>query len=48
VGDTLLGIAECQQALGQHASAKKTLKQIIAKYPSSEAAARAKELIAAE
>lgn len=44
--DVLLGIAECQQALEQNASAKKTLKQLIAKYPSSEAALKAEELLA--
>jgi len=45
--DVLFSIAECQQALKQDAAAQKTLKQLAAKYPSSEAAARAKELIAA-
>jgi tol-pal system protein YbgF len=44
--DALLGIAECQQELKQGAAAKKTLKQLIAKHPSSEAAAKAKELLA--
>ncbi len=45
--DALLGIAECQQELKQGAAAKKTLKRIIAKYPDSEAAGKAKELLAA-
>jgi tol-pal system protein YbgF len=44
--DTLFNIAGCQQELKQDAAAKKTLKQLIAKYPSSEAAAKAKELLA--
>lgn len=45
--DALLGIANCQRALNQPKSARKTLKQLIAKYPSSEAAAKAKKLLAA-
>lgn len=44
--DALLGIAECQRELKQDTAAKKTLKQLIAKHPSSEAAAKAKELLA--
>lgn len=44
--DALLGIAECQQELKQDAAARKTLKQLIAKHPSSEAAAKARELLA--
>jgi tol-pal system protein YbgF len=43
--DALFGIAECQHQLKQDAAAKKTLKQLMAKHPSSEAAARAKELL---
>jgi TolA-binding protein len=34
--------------LKQAAAAKKTLKQLIAKYPASEAAAKAKKLLAAK
>lgn len=45
--DVLFGIAECQRELKQGAAAQKTLKQLVAKYPDSEAAAKAKELIAA-
>lgn len=44
--DTLFGIAGCQQEMKQAAEAQKTLKQLIAKYPSSEAADRAKKLLA--
>ena len=44
--DVLLKMAECQQGLKQKAVAKKTLKQLIAKYPTSEAAAKAKKLLA--
>ena len=43
--DILFSIAGCQQELKLDAAAKKTLKQLIAKYPSSEAAAKAKELL---
>ncbi|MCR4298302.1 MAG: tol-pal system protein YbgF [Gallionella sp.] len=45
--DVLFSIAECQRELKQSAAAQKTLKQLAAKYPGSEAAAKAKELIAA-
>lgn len=48
VADTLFGIAGCQQELKQTAEAQKTLKQLVAKYPSSEAAAKAKKLLAAK
>ena len=44
--DAMLNIAECQQELKQVKSAKKTLKGLVAKYPSSEAAAKAKKLLA--
>lgn len=43
----MLNIAECQKELKQKAASKKTLKQLIAKYPTSEAAAKAKKLLAA-
>ncbi len=42
----LLDIAGCQQELKQPAAAKKTLKQIVAKYPDSEAAGKARKLLA--
>lgn len=45
--DALLDIAGCQQQLKQPAAAKKTLRQIIAKYPTSQAAAKAKKRLAA-
>jgi tol-pal system protein YbgF len=44
--DALLGIAGCQQELKQKSAAKKTLKQLVAQYPASEAAAKAKKLLA--
>ena len=44
--DAMLNIAECQQELKQVKSAKKTLKGLVAKYPASEAAAKAKKLLA--
>jgi len=45
--DVLFSIAECQRELQQDAAAQKTLKQLVAKYPDSEAAAKAKKLIPA-
>lgn len=45
--EALLHIAECQKELKQKTASKKTLKQLIAKYPTSEAAAKAKKLLAA-
>lgn len=45
--DVLFSIAECQRELKQDAAAQKTLKQLAAKYPDSEAAAKAKKLIPA-
>lgn len=44
--DVLYNIAGCQQELKQDAAVRKTLKQLITKYPSSEAAAKAKKLLA--
>lgn len=46
--DVLLSIAECQKELKQSTAARKTLKQIVAQYPDSEAAAKAKKLLAAK
>ncbi len=43
--DVLFNIAACQQELEQDAAARKTLKQLVAKYPDSEAAAKAKKFI---
>lgn len=45
--DVLYGIAGCEQGLKRPVTARKTLKQLIAKYPASEAAAKAKKLLAA-
>lgn len=47
VPDALLNIAGCQQKLSDVAAARKTLKQLIAKYPDSQAAAKAKKRLAA-
>lgn len=44
--DVLFNIAGCQQELKAAVSANATLKQLIAKYPDSAAAAKAKKLIA--
>jgi len=45
--DVLYGIALCQQGLKRPISARKALKQLVAKYPTSDAAAKAKKLLAA-
>ena len=45
--DVLYGIARCQQGLKRSAAARKTLKKLVAKYPTSEAAAKAKKQLAA-
>lgn len=45
--DVMYGIARCQQGLKRPVAARKTLKKLVAKYPSSEAAAKAKKLLAA-
>lgn len=45
--DAMLGIADCQQELKLVNAARKTLKQLVADYPVSEAAAKAKKLLAA-
>src|SRR3989338_3094338 len=44
--EVLFNIAVCLQELKQDAAAQKTLKQLVAKYPDSEAAGKAKKLIA--
>lgn len=44
--DALLGIANCQRALDQPKGARKTLKHLIATYPASEAAGKARKLLA--
>ncbi|MGA9666212.1 MAG: tol-pal system protein YbgF [Gallionella sp.] len=46
--EVMYGIAGCQLALKRPIAARKTLKQLIAKYPSSEAAAKAKKQLAAK
>lgn len=46
--DVLLEIAKCLQGLKHDVAAHKTLKKLIAKYPSSKAAAKAKKLLSAK
>lgn len=46
--DVLFSIAGCQQELNQGKDAQKTLKLLVSKYPSSEAAAKAKKLLPAK
>ncbi len=41
--DALLNIASSQQELGKTKEARKTLKSIVSEYPSSDAAAKAKQ-----
>ena len=45
--DLLFNIAACQKELKQAVPAQKTLKLLVTKYPASEAAAKAKKLLAA-
>jgi tol-pal system protein YbgF len=45
--DVMFNIAACQRQLKLILGSKKTLKQLVAKYPGSEAAAKAKKLLAA-
>ena len=45
--DVSYGIARCQLGLKRPVAARKTLKKLIAKYPTSEAAVKAKKLLAA-
>lgn len=47
VSDAWLNIAACQQQLKDLAAARKTLKLVIAKYPDSKAAKKAKQRLAA-
>lgn len=47
VSDAWLNIAACQQQLKDLVAARKTLKQIIAKYPDSKAAKKARQRLAA-
>ena len=44
--DALLNIASAQSELGDNAAARRTLEELIAKYPESEAAAKAKQRLA--
>lgn len=45
--DVMYGIARCQYGLKRPVAARKTLKKLVTKYPASEAAAKAKKLLAA-
>ncbi len=44
--DALLNIATSQFELGDAAASRRTLEQLIAKYPQSEAAAKARQRLA--
>jgi tol-pal system protein YbgF len=46
--DAMYGIANCLKGLDRSNAARKTLKQLAAKYPASEAAAKAKKQLAAK
>jgi TolA-binding protein len=43
----MLSIASAQETMGDRASARKTLEELIAKYPASSSAASAKQRLAA-
>jgi tol-pal system protein YbgF len=45
VPDALLNIASCQSELGENAAARRTLEDLVARVPSSEAAGKAKQRI---
>jgi tol-pal system protein YbgF len=45
--EVMFNVAGCQQEMNQNAAAKKTLKQIVVKYPASEAATKANQLLSA-
>jgi tol-pal system protein YbgF len=45
--EVMFSVAGCQQELKQNPAAKKTLKQLVAKYPNSEAATKANQLLSA-
>lgn len=45
--DVMYGIARCQYGLKKPVAARKTLKKLVSKYPASEAASKAKKLLAA-
>ncbi len=45
--EVMFNIAGCQQEMNQNAAAKKTLKQLVAKYPGSDAAVKASQLLSA-
>lgn len=46
VAEAMFGIADCQQELNNMIAAKKTLRQIVAKYPGSEMADKARKRLA--
>jgi TolA-binding protein len=46
VPDALLNIASCQAELGESAAARKTLDGLVARYPASDAAEKAKRRLA--
>ena len=43
VPDALLNIASAQSEMGDNASARRTLEELLGKYPQSEAAGKAKQ-----
>jgi tol-pal system protein YbgF len=45
--EVMFNIAGCQQEMHQNTAARKTLKQLVAKYPGSDAAVRASQLLSA-
>ena len=45
--DALLNIASCQVELGDVPAARRTLEEVVAKYPTSEAATKARQRLSA-
>ena len=48
VPDALLNIASAQSEMGDNASARRTLEELMGKYPTSEAAGKAKQRLGAK
>jgi tol-pal system protein YbgF len=46
--DAMFSVAGCQQELNQNAAARKTLKQLVVKYPGTEPAVKASQLLSAQ
>jgi len=47
VPDALLNVASCQLELGDNGGARRTLEEVVNKYPTSEAAGKARQRLSA-